>query len=41
VHAWTVDTRSDLELSRDLGVDAVITNCPAFALDALGGSVAA
>ena len=41
VHVWTVDTRSDLELSRDLGVDAVITNRPAFALDALGGSVAA
>jgi len=36
VHVWTVDRREDLQLCRDLGVDSVITNRPAFALEALG-----
>jgi len=41
VHVWTVDGPADLALCGDLGVDAVITNRPAFALDVLTGSVAA
>jgi glycerophosphoryl diester phosphodiesterase len=35
VHVWTVDSRADLALCRDLGVDAVITNRPGFARAAL------
>jgi glycerophosphoryl diester phosphodiesterase len=38
VHVWTVDSHADLELCRDLGVDAVITNRPAAAVAAFGGT---
>jgi glycerophosphoryl diester phosphodiesterase len=38
VHVWTVDRRADLVLCRDLGVDAVITNRPAAAVAAFGGT---
>ena len=41
VHVWTVDRPADLALCRDLGVDAVITNRPAFALESLAASLAA
>jgi glycerophosphoryl diester phosphodiesterase len=41
VHVWTVDRPADLELCRDLGVDAVITNRPAFAVETLAVPVAA
>ena len=30
IHAWTVNTRSDLQLCLDLGVEAVITDSPAY-----------
>ena len=36
VHVWTVDDLADIELCRDLGVDAIITNRPRLVLDALG-----
>jgi glycerophosphoryl diester phosphodiesterase len=34
VHVWTVDSPADLQLCRDLEVDAVITNKPASAVAA-------
>jgi glycerophosphoryl diester phosphodiesterase len=37
VHVWTVDSPGDLELCRDLEVDAVITNKPAAAVAAFAG----
>jgi glycerophosphoryl diester phosphodiesterase len=30
LHAWTVNTKADLELCLDLGVQAVITDMPAY-----------
>ena len=33
VHVWTVDRTADMELCRDLGVDAIITNRPRRALE--------
>ena len=36
VHVWTVDAVADIELCRDLGVDAIITNRPRRVLDTLG-----
>lgn len=38
VFVWTVDEPEDLDLCRHLGVDAVITNRPAFARSVLGDS---
>jgi glycerophosphoryl diester phosphodiesterase len=35
VHVWTVNKLSDLVLCKDLGVDAVITDRPAKALEVL------
>ena len=35
VHVWTVNTRAELELCRELGVDAVITDQPGVILDYL------
>ena len=35
VAVWTVDAAADLRACRDMGVDAIITNHPARALDAL------
>src|SRR4051812_2434151 len=37
VHVWTVNTRAELELCRELGVDAVITDQPGVILDYLRG----
>jgi glycerophosphoryl diester phosphodiesterase len=37
IHVWTVNTPADLDLCRDLGVEAVITDKPAAALSHLGG----
>jgi glycerophosphoryl diester phosphodiesterase len=37
VHVWTVDSPADLDLCRDLEVDAVITNAPASAVAAFAG----
>jgi glycerophosphoryl diester phosphodiesterase len=37
VHVWTVDSPADLQLCRDLEVDAVITNEPASAVAAFAG----
>jgi glycerophosphoryl diester phosphodiesterase len=36
VHVWTVDEKSDVELCRELGVDAIITNRPGRVLEILG-----
>jgi len=36
VHVWTVDDRADIELCRELGVDAIISNRPAAVLLRLG-----
>jgi glycerophosphoryl diester phosphodiesterase len=36
VHVWTVDEPDDVDLCRDLGVEAIITNKPAAALERLG-----
>lgn len=36
VRAWTVDDPARIRALRDLGVDAIITNRPALALEALG-----
>lgn len=36
VHTWTVDEPDRIRELRDLGVDAIITNRPALALEALG-----
>lgn len=36
VHVWTVDDPADIEYVTGLGVDAVITNRPALALDLVG-----
>lgn len=36
VHVWTVNTAEDLELCRSLGVEAVITDRPAYMLQQLG-----
>jgi glycerophosphoryl diester phosphodiesterase len=36
LHVWTVNTTADLELCRELGVEAVITDRPAAALAHLG-----
>ena len=36
VHVWTVDQADDVELCRELGVDAIITNRPRQVLEALG-----
>ena len=36
LHVWTVNTESDLRLCQDLGVKAVITDRPAYMLEALG-----
>ncbi len=38
IHVWTVNTEADLDLCQELGVEAVITDRPAFALSHLGGS---
>lgn len=37
VHVWTVNTEEDLDLCVELGVEAVITDRPAMALEHLGG----
>jgi len=36
VHAWTVNSRADLEAMAELGIDAVITDRPAEALAVMG-----
>jgi glycerophosphoryl diester phosphodiesterase len=36
IHVWTVNTVADLELCQSIGVEAVITDRPAFILDHLG-----
>ena len=36
VHVWTVNTDEDLALCQDLGVEAVITDRPAYMLERLG-----
>jgi glycerophosphoryl diester phosphodiesterase len=36
VFVWTVDDPADVDLCRDLGVDAIITNRPAEVLAQLG-----
>ncbi len=36
MHVWVVNTESDLRLCQELGVEAVITDRPAYVLDALG-----
>ncbi len=36
MHVWVVNTSSDLELCRSLGVEAVISDRPAFLLEELG-----
>ena len=36
VHVWTVNTQADLELCQSLGVEAVITDRPAYLLELLG-----
>ncbi|TKJ23148.1 glycerophosphodiester phosphodiesterase family protein [Blastococcus sp. CCUG 61487] len=41
VHVWTVNRPSDMDLMRDLGVDAIITDHPAEVLRRLGRSAAA
>jgi glycerophosphoryl diester phosphodiesterase len=41
VHVWTVDSPADLQLCRDLEVDAVITNRPASAVAAFAGPLPA
>ncbi|QNN54513.1 glycerophosphodiester phosphodiesterase family protein [Nocardioides mesophilus] len=38
MHVWTVNTEADLDLCRELGVEAVITDRPAMALAHLGGA---
>ncbi len=35
IHVWTVNTEEDLELCRSLGVEAVISDKPAYMLDLL------
>ncbi len=35
-HVWTVDSRADIDLCLELGVDAIITNKPRRVLSALG-----
>ena len=37
IHVWTVNTREDLDLCTDIGVEAVITDDPRMALDHLDG----
>ncbi len=36
VHVWTVNSDADLELCQELGVEAVITDRPAYMLERLG-----
>jgi glycerophosphoryl diester phosphodiesterase len=36
VHVWTVNSRADLDVCLDLGVDGVITDRPAYILGELG-----
>lgn len=36
IHVWTVNNESDLRLCQELGVKAVITDRPAYVLEALG-----
>ncbi|RYP88704.1 glycerophosphodiester phosphodiesterase [Nocardioides guangzhouensis] len=36
IHVWTVNTDEDLKLCQDLGVEAVITDRPAYMLEQLG-----
>jgi glycerophosphoryl diester phosphodiesterase len=36
IHVWTVNTAEDLRLCQDLGVEAVITDRPAYLLERLG-----
>jgi glycerophosphoryl diester phosphodiesterase len=36
IHVWTVNTAEDLKLCQDLGVEAVITDRPAYLLERLG-----
>jgi len=36
IHVWTVNTESDLRLCQELGVNAVITDRPAYMLETLG-----
>ena len=36
VHVWTVNTEADLRLCQELGVQAVITDRPAYMLELLG-----
>ena len=36
VHVWTVDSPEDVDLCRELGVDAIITNRPRRVLETLG-----
>ena len=36
VHVWTVNTEPDLRLCQELGVQAVITDRPAYLLELLG-----
>ncbi len=37
IHVWTVNTDAQLELCRDLGVSAIITDRPAYMLGKVGG----
>jgi glycerophosphoryl diester phosphodiesterase len=37
IHAWTVNTSSELQLCLDLGVRAVITDRPAYVVELLDG----
>ena len=41
VHVWTVNRTADMDLARDLGVDAIITDHPGLLLDRLGRSSSA
>ncbi|MBS42515.1 MAG: glycerophosphodiester phosphodiesterase [Nocardioides sp.] len=36
MHCWTVNTLADLQMCQELGVEAIITDRPAYMLDALG-----
>ena len=41
VHVWTVNRSTDMDLARNLGVDAIITDHPAALLRRLGRNSAA